>query len=276
MENQLQKSATSENSLTLHKEQKNSLINYATNSDEANLVSSYENKPKLRDTDFGSIIDVLARWRFMAGITTHNQDEDDIANELGLIATFIKNNYSKLTLDEVSLSINLSLTDKLDVDVRTFNVFSPMYVSRILNGYIEYKRKMYNDLSYRKEIKESNALSHVPTPEEKMQSMKDTIVYFYQQYKTNGVINDAFNTLYNYFRRTKRLNPDKATIDEAVVYGKELAKRDERDIYGFNSKEKYDIGLIEKRYARNYCVQKFFDKINIEELTLSINLSEFE
>ena len=240
------------------------------------MVSSYENKPKLRDTDFGSIIDVLARWRFMAGITTHNQDEDDIANELGLIATFIKNNYSKLTLDEVSLSINLSLTDKLDVDVRTFNVFSPMYVSRILNGYIEYKRKMYNDLSYRKEIKESNALSHVPTPEEKMQSMKDTIVYFYQQYKSNGVINDAFNTLYNYFRRTKRLNPDKATIDEAVVYGKELAKRDERDIYGFNSKEKYDIGLIEKRYARNYCVQKFFDKINIEELTLSINLSEFE
>ena len=259
-----------------HKEQKNSLIKYAKNIEEINLVSSFENKLILKDIDYNSLIDVIAQWRFMAGISSHNQDEEDIAKEIALIATFIKNNYPKLTLEEILLSINLSLTNKLNVDIRTYNVFSPMYVSRILNAFIEYKRNICNDLIYRKEVKENDKLGHIPTAQEKMQSMKETILYFYEQYKKNGIVNDVFNSLYNYFRRTKRLIIEKEMIDEAVVYGKKKAREDKMDLYGINSKEKYDINLIQKRYARNYCVQKYFDKIQIIDLILSMKLSEFE
>jgi len=51
----------------------------------------------------------------MSGINTYNQDENEVAKELVLLSQFIINNYSDINLDEISLAIDLSLTNKLDV-----------------------------------------------------------------------------------------------------------------------------------------------------------------
>jgi hypothetical protein len=265
----------------LQTRQKSFLTDYVVNKDEYAVINSFENKDKIAKVDkVGSkLVDVLANWRWMAGINPNNQDENEVARELALIAKFIINQYESLTIDEIKLCIDLSLTDKLNVDVRTFNVFSPMYVSRILNAYLDYKRKIYNEVYERKEKKLNELkLNEQPSAEFKRNGLIELIQYVYAEYKEKGTVNDVFNSVYNFLRRTKRLTHDKAMIDEAMEYGKLKSIEEVNNVYGLRVQGRNNINkeAIQKRYARNYCVEKFFNTIDINALILSIEISEFE
>jgi hypothetical protein len=91
-------------------------------------------------------------------------------------------------------------------------------------------------------------------------------------------INDLFNSVYNFLRRTKRLMHPKELVDEAMEYGKIKCREEVNMVYGIRveSREKVNKDAIQKRYARNYIVEKFFKDINIDELILGIELTEFE
>jgi hypothetical protein len=282
MQNQLNKVASTSYQ-TPQIKLSNSLIEIANNSEELSFVQSISHLTVLQvsqtDKNFwDNLIDILAKWRWMAGINLHNQSEDDIAKELALLGKFIFENYPNITYEEINLAINLSLTNKLDCDVRTFNTFSPMYVSRILNAYLEYKRDIYNDLMKRKETLDlKKEMDREITAEEKMQNMIELIRYFYDEYKSKGIVKDYFNTLYNYFRRTKRMSPDKNMVNDALSYAKEEAKKHIKDYFDDAfKKEKVNVENIEKRYARNYCVQVFFDNLDIEKLISTITIQEFQ
>jgi len=263
----------------LQEKQENTLIKYVENQEEYNFNLAFFNKTikHINNNDIDTLIDILAKWRWMSGVSALNQSEDEIAQELALISKFIISNYQSLTLEEISLAIDLSLTDKLDVDVKTYNTFTPMYVSRILNAYKQYKFDLFNKLKAKEKIaKEKLEKEKKLSPQEKMDATIDLLKYFYEQYKLNGEINDYFNTAYNFLKRTNKLEIDKATIDEAMIYGGEKASAvfDKHYDVLFN-KEKFDSDYWQKHHARNYCVQKLFSKINIEELILSIKLEDF-
>lgn len=255
---------------------KNSLVDIVRNKEELAFVDSFENKIKISELDISLVIDLLARWRFYLGINSNNQDENDIALELSTIAYFIKNNYAYLTIEEINLGIDLSLTGVLEVDIKTYNTFSTIYVAGILNAYIKYKRKLYNELYYRKEIQELKKDTYTPTPEEKMQNMIEMILTFYNEYQKEGFINDIFNMCYDFLKRTKRLTINDTIINKAVEYGKLMAKKEKDSVYGIFSTEKVDITLIQKRYSRNYCVMEFFEGINIDKLISEIKIEEFQ
>lgn len=246
---------------------------------------AFEGKEPLRinyKQKISEVIDVLAKWRWMSGVN-NTQSEEEIGHELAIIAKFVLDNYENITVDEISLAIDLSLTDKLDADVRTFNTFTPMYVSRILNAYIEYRRRMYNELMLRNEIEKNkieNQKSTKPSPEEELQTTRELISDFYRKYKETGEVEDFFNILYNYLRKTKKINPSKQVIDEAMLYGKRKAKEHIKtyfeDAIGRTNMEESQIEIVEKRYARNYCVQKFFDTLDLEDFLSKMQISEFQ
>lgn len=137
---------------------------------------------------------------------------------------------------------------------------------------------MYNDLMKRKESLDlKKEMDKEITPEEKMQNMVELIRYFYDKYKSEGIVNDYFNTLYNYFRRTNRMVVGKKLIDEALTYAKVESKNHIKEYFEDGLKtEKIDIESLEKRYARNYCVQVFFDNLDIEKLVSTITIDEFK
>jgi hypothetical protein len=212
----------------------------------------------------------------MLGVN-NSESEVEIAKELALISQFLIKNYSFLTLDEISLAIDLSLLNKLDCDVRTFNAFSPMYVSRILNAYGEYRKELYKEVMDRKiREDEKKEMEKKVSPEEKMQSMIELIEYFYNEFKSIGIINDHFNTLYNYFRRAKKLNPDKQMIDNAMEYGKVKSETYINNYFNdaLNS-EKPEKDNIIKRFARNYCVETYFNENTLEDIIKQVNIKEF-
>lgn len=264
----------------LRHEQSNSLLNYARTKDEYQLVLAME-KPNLQLMDgtesMPKLIDVLAKWRWMSGVSSNNQSEEDIAKELVLIADFVFRNYPKLSIEEISLSIDLSLTNTFDIDVNAYNSFSPMYVSRILNAYLEYKRGLYNTISAKKDLEESRKyLEKKPTPLEKMNSMVELIKYFYDEYKSIGEVKDHFNAIYHFLKRTNRISLSKEIIDEALKYGKERSANHVSTHWDMFDRNKPDGEDIVKRFARNYCVQKIFDTIDIEDFCSKIKLEEFE
>jgi hypothetical protein len=256
------------------RKQKDSFSNYCKSNDELNIVKSIFSE---RQNTIEDLIDVLAKWRWMAGIGTYNQSEDDVAKELVLLSQFILKNYPNINIDEISLAIDLSLTDKLDVDVRAFNNFSPMYVSRILNSYKDYKLRLFKNIQERKNKEEDKILMEKNvSPKEKMDNMIDLIRYFYDKFKSDGFIDDHFNTLYNYFRRTNKLNPNKDIVNQAIEYGRIRANEYISSYFDALSKDKPNKESIEKRYARNYCVQIFFESLNLEDFISKIQISEFE
>ena len=230
------------------------------------------------ETDYtNQLIDLLARWRWMSGINSANQDEDDMAKELILMASFFKKNYHKLTLEEVSLAIDLSLTNKLDVDVRTFNSFSPMYISKILNAYIDYRNGIVFDLKSKSDrLKEKELVEKKSTPQEKMDGVIDLIKYLYDKYKEDGVVDDYFGTLYSFMKRINKMNPSEATIQEAKEYGKEMARNKNNNLLDNLKLENSNSEYAEKRYERNYYIQKYFKTFGIDNLISSINISHFD
>jgi hypothetical protein len=207
----------------------------------------------------------------MAGVGMNNQDEDQVAQELALITKFIVNNYEFLTLEEIDNCIDLSLTDKLNIDVRTFNVFSPMYVSRVLNAYLDYRKIKYDEIYERKVKAEAKKkIEEKPSPEQRMVAMRDLILYFWEQYKSDGEVKDHFNVLYDYLKRTNQLNLSKELIDEAIKYGKEKAIGYVANYFTDHlGREKESSDSFEKRFARNYCIQKMFDDCEDVDLIVS-------
>ena len=275
--------AVSQNYLTPQQKQKTSLLEVVKNQEECDFVTAMATMPlnmmkELEPKTHESVIDLLGKWRWMSGVSSANQDEDEIATELALISKFVMNNYDSLSLEEISLAIDLSLVDKLNCDVRTFNTFSPMYVSRILNAYIEYRRRMYNELSLLKERKEEEKeLSRKPTPQERRDGMVEFIQYLYDKHKANEEFEDLFSTVFFFLKRTNRITLSKEDISEALEYGNHRAN--EYVLTHFDKalkSEKPDKENLKKRFARHYSLQKFFDRIDINALISSIETKEFE
>jgi hypothetical protein len=264
-QNQLVASTNSQMQVT---KPSNSLTLHCRSVEENDLILAIYNK---ENKDINSLIDVLAKWRWMSGINVSNQHEDDVARELALLSQFVVKNYPNITTDEISLAIDLSLTNKLDVDVRTFNSFSPMYVSRILNAYLEYRKIKYDEIYERKVRAEAKKkIEEKPSPEQRMVAMRDLILYFWEQYKSDGEVKDHFNVLYDYLKRTNQLNLSKELIDEAIKYGKEKAIGYVANYFTDHlGREKESSDSFEKRFARNYCIQKMFDDCEDVDLIVS-------
>ena len=77
--------------------------------------------------------------------------------ELKINVQFIKNSYGKLTAKEIELAIDLSLQGYLGVDAQPYGNFSPLYISKILNAFVDKHNEQINALLQRKRQAEIDA-----------------------------------------------------------------------------------------------------------------------
>lgn len=257
-----------------------SILAFAESSEERQLVTAttYRKVSQLSKDEMGKLVELLARWRFFVGI------KNTTPEELILLSNFIHKEYGQLTLEDIDLAINLSIVGKLDVDAKCYS-FSPQYAAFILNAYLDYKSIHLTRVMERKEKAEQMQMASIkPTAEEERATMIEILNIEYQTYKDSGVVQDSFSIIYNHLKKTGRLKFKKAEIDEAIAYGERMASEKAikltgniRDYLTFHNDDKTtdDKERWVKKYARNYCVQKYFDTIDIHELTGSLQLSEF-
>ena len=269
---------------------------WAKTQEEANLVHSFVEKKQIRDfdeNDTKELIDVISKWRYYTGCT-----KDVTAQDFVVIAMFIGKNWDNLTLDEINLIIDLSMVGKLDVDVNTYGNFSPLYISRIIQAYLDYKKDLLLGLMQRRDEYEQKQLADQqtkPIPEESMENMIYIIKAEYARFNQHSDVSDPFNIVYNFLKRTKRLNIDTELTKQALEYGNRMAKTTmiqqtlsdngqikeisavmSDDEYRLTDKQKDNKDKLVKKYARNYCVQKYFTSRNIDEIVKSITIKEFQ
>jgi hypothetical protein len=250
-------------------QKQSSLLSHTQTKEEYDLVKCIQGSVRIEDLkDITDLLKVVSKWRLYVGLP-----KDDVSHELSIATDFIKKEYDHLTLEEIELAFHLSVTRRLD-DVDFFGYFSPLYIGKVLNAFLYYRKKTLADAIRRKEKADYDDLERKskPTPKEEVELTRDIFQLFYNQYKAEGEITDVFNLCYKYLRKVSFLNPDKQTIEDAMQYGREKIKKQDKGL--FREVVKSADTEIQK-FARNYCVQKYFDEIDINVLLNNIKEEHF-
>jgi hypothetical protein len=211
----------------------------------------------------------VAKWRAYIGLP-----KEDVSVELALIVDYVKNNWGNLTLNEFELAWQLSINSKLD-DVEYYGNFSPMYVSKVMQSYINYRKSILLDAIKRKEAYDYEQSLKPPSPEEQAENMKDILRSIHNRFLEEKVVFDPFNILYNFFRKNKWMKVSQSDIDIAM---KEATTRytnnqSNRGLFGLDKTQKKEENI--KSLARNYLVEKYLEKNDINVLINNINSSLF-
>lgn len=260
-----------------NKDYSNKLFDYVRNPQEAEVLKA-ANGRQLIDMDAemsGILVDLIAQWRYYVGIT------DTKPEELIFMVRYLKDYYPKMSVEEIKLAMDMSLKGLLNVESRPFNNFSPLYVSNILNAYLDYKKPLMVNISERYETQYIEQQSIKMTKAEECQVMKQIILDDYNRYKETGEVQDFLSLIYTFLKKTKRLVIDKEMVDNALKYADSMyirmqtAERTEQIMGMFSKMFERDEESAKKKFSRNYCVQILFSKISIDELIYSITEDEF-
>ena len=124
-----------------------SLLDYITSEEENAIVIAIEGFKQIAKAEDNKnlLIDLVVKWRMYIGIP-----KADVAEELVLVAAFIYENYGFLTVPEIELAIKLSVRRKLK-DTEFHGYFSPMYVGKVLDSYLYYRKMTMADAIRRRE-----------------------------------------------------------------------------------------------------------------------------
>jgi hypothetical protein len=246
------------------------LLDFTKTNEEVELVKCVENSILVGNLEnLNSLVNVVAKWRMYIGLP-----KEDISEELSIIADFLHKQYQFLTIAEIELAYTLSVTNKLK-DVEFYGSFSPLYVGKVLDSFLYYRKLTLADTIRRKqkhdnEIKE---MENRPTPDKQCNDLKGTIKDMYEEYKEKGQLRDPFNICYNFFRRTNMLVVKKDEIEMAMDYGRKQYLSKERNLFEKVNESSKEAEI--QRYARNWCVQKYFDSVGINIILNNIKVEHF-
>lgn len=257
--------ATSANS-QIQSQKPKSLLEYTETKEEIQIVKCIQESIMIQKLqELTPLINVVAKWRMYVGLP-----KTDVSEELSLVADFLYKEYGYLTVNEIELAYTLSVTNRLR-EAEFFGYFSPLYVGKVLDAYLYYRKITMADTIRRRDraMQEAKELANKPTQEQQAKQMKELFKEMYDRYKSQGEIYDPFSITYNFLRRAKLYTPTKEEIEEAVKWGKEKVQEIKREKYAF---VKYNLNQEEeeKRWSRTWCVQKYFENVDISVLLNNI------
>ena len=245
-------------------------MEFISNNEELALVKCVEDSILIGNlSDLNPLVNVVAKWRMYIGLP-----KEDISEELSIVADFLFKQYQFLTIAEIELAYTLSVTNKLK-DVEFYGSFSPLYVGKVLDSFLYYRKLTLADTIRRKQQydNEMKEIENRPTPNKQCNDLKGLVKDMYEENKKNGQIIDPFNICYNFFRKTKMIIVKKDEIDLAMDYGKKMYLSKERNLFDKVTDSSRDLEI--QRYARNWCVQNYFNNVSIDIILNNIKVEHF-
>lgn len=248
---------------------------------ELELVEAFLDKKKIKDMsneEQATIFDTIGWWMTNLGIMNTISPI-----EMKLIADFIVENYSMLTIEEIKKAINLSITKRLNCDTELYNrSFSNMYVGRILEAYIQFRNDELREFYYRVEKQVQSIEPPKATAVDKKKIMVELLTTLYSDYvKDNTNIGYCYS-VYDFLKKTNRLHLTKEIVEASVEYAKITSQKVIKDIYSNSMGEllqqykNLDKEALKDKYARNYMVSVYFASCDFGKLIQSITEKEFE
>lgn len=261
-----------------HKKPNNLIGNWIVNTEEYNIASTLSEKKigEFNREEMGSIVDLMANWRLMLGVTNEVTQE-----ELVFITQFIYDNYKYLCLRDLEYAKNWAIMGKTDVGFVTQKTFSSYYVSRCINAYEQEKRKIINEISHRKDRYEAKKAIETPTqisPEERAKLFKDHLLTLYKSFNEEREYVDVGDMVYNWAKENNLLSLNPREVESAMLYANERLRE-----YKISEKSvstslsiPTDDETRKKKYARIFVLNHMFGKYAISELISKINIDYFK
>ena len=250
-----------------------------TNSKEINIYNAHVSDKRLKDfstkEDLMLINSLIVRWATYVGVDTPE------ASQINMLANFIKEHFPTFNAYDIKECIGMLASQSLETDAEHYGKISPIYVSKVLKAYQEYKNNTV--FKVRENIEKLKEVEVVPIPDE------ERIANFKQLLKIAKVENnqgltyiDSGDSLYNFIKYNKLIGLSKELIAEAMDYGSKLyieqrkKKVTETVIKNQNFKRVADMQFekedIIKKYAREFVVNKYLLNLKLEELLPKINI----
>ena len=173
----------------------------------AERIKDFKNNNQLKP-----LIDLVGKWRYYIGIR-----EDLSQEEMFMNINFIRENFNELNLIDINQAINLSLKGDLNVDVEHYQNFTPLYISKILKAYKEYKGKIIFEI--RDKLRLIQNKPKEPSAEEKLKITKMSLSTMYDQ-KDEKTFYDYGGVTWDFIKRNNLIVMSKELVKEAMEYGK--------------------------------------------------------
>lgn len=229
------------------------------------------------------LVEVMAKWRLLLGVT----QTDSTEVELIVICQFVYDNFKRFTIEDIKLAMNWAISGKIDMQFVSTKSISAMYISKALNQYEDEKRAIVQRIAESKEAYErqkSREQKIEVSPQEKAESFKLILLDAYNDYHSKGEFYDFQDFIYNWMRKNKILNPTKDDINNAMIYGetklrevKQLELQDKEKVKNITKYfESQDDDYRKKKFARNYIITKFFEKLEYSQLLDYIKIEQFK
>jgi len=184
-----------------------------------NDIVKAQNSPRLRDYDFTNtkhkalISMVLTEWSFMIGTKDANTPEENLIN-----AKFIISEYEDVTVEEIRQAMKWSITGKLSIDATCYGKFSPMYIAKVLNAYLNERdsvmyslKRRWREQIWKKEWEEKMK----PLPyEERVADHRKFLIRHLTDMKVKKVPDSAGGMCWKFL--TRCLQVDESQFDERV------------------------------------------------------------
>jgi len=172
--------------------------------------------PKIHEhsQDDGLVV-VLTMWRNYIGVK-----EPLTIEEIQMNTTHIKSNYPDFTLEMINLAIKYSLTGLLNVDIKPYGAFSPLYISTILNQYRDYSNTIKNKINDKlKRDEDLLKMNPTYTTEQKIAN-RLKYLHYYKSNVVNQSLIDFKGIMWELLTRYKLLGeikPDKDLIQRETI-----------------------------------------------------------
>ena len=255
-----------------------------TTSKEILIYNAYLTDKKLKEfstkEDLMLLNSLLVRWANYVGVETPE------ASQLNMLSNFIKEHFPTFNATDIKECINLLANQTLDTDAEHYGKISPIYVSKVLKAYQEHKNNIV--FKVRDNIQKLKEAEVVPMPdEERIANFKKLLTIAKDENNQGLTYIDAGDSLYNFIKHNRLMpitkdNLDPVLIDDAMEYGNKLyielrkKKVTETVIKNQSFKRISDMEFEKKdlisKYAREFVVNKFLLKMELNELLQKINI----
>jgi hypothetical protein len=251
---------------------------------EITIYNAHLTEKKLKEfstkEDLMLLNSLLVRWANYVGVDTPE------ASQLNMLSNFIKENFPTFNATDIKECINLLTNQTLDTDAEHYGKISPIYVSKVLKAYQEHKNNVV--FKVRDNLQKLKEAEVVPiADEDRIANFKKLLTIAKDENNKGLTYIDSGDSLYNFIKHNRLMpitknNLDQQLIDEALEYGNKLyielrkKKVTETVIKNQSFKRVSDMEFEKKdlisKYAREYVVNKFLLKMDLNELLQKINI----
>jgi len=281
MNNQLAK-ANLQNSISQYKGQNLLIGDWIKNDADLMVVETFSEKRigDFNKDDMKGLVDIMGKWRFLLGVQSESSD-----SELIFICQFIYDEFKKFTLSDIRLAMSWAISGKTDMTFVSQKSLSAAYVSKAIQAYEDEKRSIVKRIAYDKEAYERNKHVNEPlniSPEEQANTFLSILIDAYNKYKEKGDFYDFGDFIYNWMKKHKIANITKQLVNDAMIYGETRYRE-------FKAEQKHEAGMKrikimdtgddesnKKKFAREYIIRKFFDKVEFEQLVKLVKVEQFK